>query len=170
MTSLNPVNVSCARHFLIECFDPGGVLKWREEIWNLTVDEGLDEILDKFWKGASYTASHFIGLTDGTPTFAAGDTMGSHAGWAEVTAYDETARPSFNPGTVSGQSVDNSGSKATYTINASVTVGGAFVTTNSTKGGTSGILIGEGPFNSGDRSAQAGDTINVTVTATAASS
>ncbi|GAG46997.1 unnamed protein product, partial [marine sediment metagenome] len=32
------------------------------------------------------------GLTDGTPTPAAGDTMASHGGWTEVVAYDEGVR------------------------------------------------------------------------------
>lgn len=159
------------RIWVFEAFDPNGNLKWREEIANLTTNEGLDEILDKFWKGSAYTAAHYLGLTDGTPTFAAGDTLSSHAGWAEVTDYDEAARVDLTAllGAVSSQQVDNSGSAASFSINASVTIGGGFIATDNTKGGTTGILIGGAAFSGGDRSLQSGDTLNITVTITEAS-
>jgi len=153
----------------VECIKPDGTVRWRETVNNLMVNEGLDELLDKFYKGSSYTGAFYVGLTDGTPTVAAGDTMSSHAGWAEVDDYDEATREALTLGTVASQSVDNSASKASFAINATVTVGGAFLTTNSTKSGTTGTLIGAVAFSAGDRSAQSGDTLNVTVTLTAAS-
>lgn len=155
--------------FHVRCFDKDGKLKWEDTIENTVVNVGLDDILDKYYKGTSYTAAHYVGLTDGTPTFAAGDTMASHSGWAEVTAYSEASRPQFQPGTVSGQSVDNSANKASYSINASATIGGAFLTTDNTKGGTAGTLVGGGAFSGGDKSLSSGDTLEVTVTATAQS-
>lgn len=161
-------NVSFKHIYKFEAFDKDGNLKWEDEVHNLVTNVGLDEILDKFWKGSSYTAAHYVGLQDGTPTNAAGDTMSSHAGWAEVTGYSEATREVLTLGTVSSQSVDNSASKASFSINATVTVGGAFVTTNSTKSGTTGILVGEAALSS-DRSLTSGDTLNVTVTLTAAS-
>src|SRR3989304_468897 len=115
----------------------------------------VDEFLDK--------------LKSGTPTFAAGDIMSSHAGWVEVTDYSEATREVLTLGAVSGQSVNNSASKASFTINATVTVGGAFITTVSTKGGTTGILYGGGAF-SQDRNLILNDILNVTVTLTAAAS
>lgn len=159
------------RIWVFEAFDPEGNLRWREEVANLTVNEGLDEILDKFWKGSAYTAQHYLGLTDGTPTFAAGDTMSSHAGWTEVTGYSEASRPDLTAslGAVSSQQVDNSGSAVSFSINAGVTVGGGFITTDNTKSGTTGILIGGAAFSGGDRSLQSGDTLNLTVTITEAS-
>ncbi len=157
--------------YVFEAFDPTGSLKWIEIIPNLVVDEGLNDILSKYYKGSSYTAEHWVGLTAGTPNFQAGDTMSSHGGWSEVTAYSEAYRQTFTPGTVSGQSVDNSGNKATFSINSdSTTIGGGFLTTDSTKGGTSGILIGGAAFGGGDRTLASGDTLNVTVTASASSS
>lgn len=157
--------------FEIECYDKHGNLKWRDTIKNLVVDEGLNDVLDKYLKGSSYTAAHYVGLTDGTPTFAAADTLASHSGWSEVTAYDEAVRQDATWGTVSGKSVDNSASKAVFTISTNSTVvGGAFIATNSTKGGTSGTLYGGGAFSAGDKTLDDGDVLNVTVTASAAAS
>lgn len=152
-----------------ECYDKDGNLKWAEECKNLTTNVGLNDILDKYWKGSAYTASHFVGLTDGTPTVAAADTMASHAGWAEVTNYTEGTREALTLGAVAAQSVDNSASKASFSVNATVTVGGAFLCTDSTKGGTTGTLVSVVAFTGGDKSLSNGDTLNVTVTLTNAS-
>lgn len=158
-----------SHHFKVEAYRDGKLL-WTDEFDNLVVNVGLNEILDKFYKGSTYTASHFVGVTGATPSFAAADTMATHGGWTEETTYSNATRPAFTPGTVSGQSVDNSASKAVFNINGSATFGGAFLTTDNTKGGTSGILIGGNAFTGGNRSLQSGDTLNVTVTATASSS
>lgn len=153
--------------YRFECFDKHGKLKWVEEVENLTVNVGLDEILDKFWKGSTYTAAHYVGLK-GSGTIAAGDTMSSHAGWSEITAYSEATREALTLGTVASQSVDNSASVASFSITGSATVAGGFITTNNTKGGTTGILIGAADFSS-SRSVVNGDTLNVTATLTASS-
>ena len=153
----------------VECFDSEGNLKWHEKIYNTVVNVGLDDVLDKYFKGSTYSAAFYVGLTDGTPTVAAADTMSSHAGWTEITAYSEATREALTLGTVSSQSVDNSASKASYSINGTATVGGVFITTDSTKSGTSGTLYGGGAFTGGDKPVTSGDTLNVTVTLTAAS-
>jgi len=155
-------------HF--EAFDPDGNLKWEETCCNIVPNVGLDDILDKYLKGSAYTAAFYVMLTDGTPTVAAGDTMASHVGWAEVVAYTEATREALTLGTVSGQSVDNSASKASFSINAdTTTIGGAALTTNSTKSGTTGTLYSVAAFTAGDKLLDNGDTLNVTVTCTAAS-
>lgn len=155
--------------YLFEAFDPEGNLKWQVEIPNIVVDVGLDDLLDKYFKGSAYTAAHYVLLTDGTPTVAAGDTMASHVGWVEVTAYSEGVRQTLTPGAVSGQSVDNSASKAVFSINANGTViGGGGLTTDNTKGGAAGTLYGAAAFSAGDKTLDSGDTLNVTVTLTAA--
>lgn len=157
--------------FEVECFDKHGNLKWKDTIKNLVVNVGLDDVLDKYLKGSTYTAAHYVGLTDGTPTVAAGDTMASHAGWTEVTAYDEAARQTATWGSVASQSVDNSASKAVFTISAdATTIGGCFLCTDSTKGGSAGTLYGGGAFTAGDKVLDDDDVLNVTVTATAAAS
>ncbi len=156
-------------YYKIECFSPDGELKWIEEFENLVVNEGLNDSLDKHLKGNAYTATWYVGLTSGTPTVAAGDTMASHPGWSEVVAYTETARQTLVLGAVASQSVDNSASKAVFNINADNTaIGGAFLVADNAKGGTTGLLYGAGAFTGGDKVAGNGDTLNVTITCTAA--
>ena len=162
--------ITLENHYIVECIGPDGKLKWTDEFDNLVTNEGLNDNLDKYLKGSTYTAAFYVGLTDGTPTVNAADTMSSHAGWTEVTDYSESTREALVLGTVASQSVDNSASKASYSINATATVGGAFITTVSTKGGTTGVLYGVGAFTGGDKSVDNGDTLNVTVTCTAAAS
>ena len=162
--------ITLENHYIVECIGPDGKLKWTDEFDNLVTNEGLNDNLDKYLKGSTYTAAFYVGLTDGTPTVNAADTMSSHAGWTEVTDYSESTREALVLGTVASQSVDNSASKASYSINATATVGGAFITTVNTKGGTTGILYGVGAFSGGDKSVGNGDTLNVTVTCTAAAS
>ncbi len=52
---------------------------------------------------------------------------------------------------------------AVFSINGTVTIAGAFLTSNNTKGGTTGILFSASDFQSpGDRAVVSGDTLNVT--------
>lgn len=154
-------------HWQIQAFDPDGNLVAEDQWDNLVVNEGLDELLIQALTGGTQTSTWYIGLTTGTPTPAAGDTMSSHAGWTEQQGYDEAARQTWSPGAVSGQSVDNSGSVATFTITSdSTTVGGGFLTSDNTKGGSTGKLYSVGAFSGGDITLSAGSTVQVTATFT----
>jgi hypothetical protein len=153
-------------HYQVECHDQFGNLKWVEEFDNLVVTAGLNDSLDKHLKGSGYTAAWYVGLTGGTPDFQPGDTMASHAGWTENTVYSDATRRTLTLGTVSGGSVDNSAAKAVFSMNGAYTVGGAFVTSVNTKGGTTGVLYGGGAFTA-DRTGTTPDTITVTITCTA---
>lgn len=155
-------------HYVVECIGPDGEVKWVEEFYNLVPEVGLNDSLDKHLKGSAYTAAWYVGLISATPTPAGTDTMATHPGWTEVTDYDEANRPTLVLGAVSGGSVNNSANKASFTINATVTIGGALIVNDNTKGGSTGVLYGVGPFSGGNRDAQNGDTLNVTATLTAA--
>lgn len=154
--------------YLVECFDKRTrKLKWKDTIHNLVVNEGLQDSLNKHFKASGYTAAWYVGLTDGTPTVAAADDMTTHAGWTEITAYDEAVRQTLTLGTPTDADpsvVDNSASRAVFTISGTTTVGGAFVTTVNTKGGTTGILYGAGAFTEGDKAVDDNDVLNVTIT------
>lgn len=156
--------------YRIECLDKDGNLKWSAESANLVVNVGLQDMNTKYFSGSSYTATWFIGLygAGASNTPAAGDTAASHAGWTEVVPYSNATRPActFGTATTADPSViSNSASPASFTINATATVGGAFLISNSTKSGTTGILFSASDFAApGDRSVVSGDTLNVTYT------
>ena len=156
--------------FEVKCYDKDGNLKWEASKHNLVVNVGLQDMNTKYFTGSSYTAAWYLGLygSGSTNNPAASDTMSSHAGWTEVTAYSQATRPacSFGTATTADPSViTNSGSPATYSINGTTVVGGAFLTSNNTKGGTTGVLFSAADFQSpGDRSVVSGDTITVTYT------
>ena len=156
--------------YKIQCHDKDGNLKWEDEAPNLVVNGGLQDMNAKYFTGSAYTAAWYIGLygAGASNTPAAGDTMSSHAGWTEVTDYSQATRPActFGTPTTANPSVaTNSASTATFSINATTTVGGAFLTSNNTKGGTTGTLYSAADFSSpGDRAVVSGDTLSVTYT------
>jgi hypothetical protein len=156
--------------YTLQCFDKDGKLKWESVSHNLVVNVGLQDMNDKYFKGSGYTAAWFIGLygAGASNSPAAGDTASSHAGWTEVVPYSNATRPAatFGTATTANPSVQtNSASPASFTINATATVGGAFLISNSTKSGTTGVLFSASDFQSpGDRAVVSGDTLNVTYT------
>jgi hypothetical protein len=161
--------VKAGGFFVVECFDKDGNLKWKEENHNLVVNVGLQDMNAQYFTGSSYTAAWYIGLygAGASNTPAASDTMSSHAGWTEVTDYSQSTRPActFGTPTTSDPSVaTNTASPASFSINGTTTVGGAFLTSNNTKGGTTGILFSASDFTGGDRSVVSGDTLTVTYT------
>lgn len=154
--------------FTVECRDKDGNLKWTAKSPNLVVNVGLQDMNTKYFSGSAYTAAWYIGLYGAAASNnpAASDTASSHAGWTEVTAYSQATRPActFGTATTADPSViSNSASPATYSINGTTTVGGAFLISNNTKGGTTGTLFSAADFQSpGDRSVVNGDTLSVT--------
>jgi hypothetical protein len=156
--------VKASTWYDVECYDWRGRLKWRDGFWNIVVTTGLNKLLDATFKNGLTTPAWYVGLK-GTGSMVAGDTMASHSGWAEITPYSDTNRPTYTPGSISGGAVDNSGSKAVFNINATSTVYGCFLVDNNTKGGTTGTLYGGGDFGA-SRAVVNGDTLNVTVTLT----
>ena len=156
--------------YTMQCLDADGNLKWEARCPNLVVNEGLQDMNAQYFKGSAYTAAWYIGLYGAAASNspAAGDTMASHAGWTEIVPYSNATRPvaTFGTATTANPSVQtNSASPASFTINATATVGGAFLVSNSTKSGSTGVLFSASDFTSpGDRSVASGDTLNVTYT------
>jgi len=149
--------------FTVECIGADGQVKWSDDFHNLVVNVGLKDINDKYFTGSVYTAAWFIGLVNATPTYAAGDTAALHAGWTENVNYSQAARPTlaFGASTTANPSVITT-STAVFSMNTTSTIAGAFVITNSTKSGTTGILFSEGNFTGGNKIVASGDTLNVT--------
>ena len=156
--------------FNIICRDKDGNLKWQAESKNLVVNAGLAYMAGSALTSVSQITTWYLGLygAGASNTPAAGDTMASHAGWTEVTDYSNANRvtATFVTATTADPSVvTNTASPAVFNINGTTTVGGAFLTSENTKGGTTGTLFSAADFGSpGDRSVVNSDTFSVTYT------
>jgi len=171
----NPKNgdsASAGGVFTVTCVGADGVEKWSDTFHNLVVNEGLQDMNSKYFKGSGYTAGWYLGLVSGatSPTYAAGNTLASHSGWTELvpgTAYTGNRIAAvFNaasPTLADPSEVSNSVAPSAFPmlVNGTV-VAGAFLTTAAT--GTSGVLFSVGSFTGGNKSVDAGDTLNVTYT------
>lgn len=152
--------------FTATCVGPDGQVKWTETFHNLVVNEGLVSMNNTYFKGAGYTAAWYLGLVSGatSPTYAAGNTLASHSGWTELvpgTAYTGN-RPAvtFGSPTSANPSVITSSAVSYSMLVNSTVVAGAFLCT--VDSGTSGTLFSAGSFSGGNKSVDAGDTLNVT--------
>jgi hypothetical protein len=165
---MNNEKISAGGVFTATCYDKDGNFKWEAKAHNLVVNVGLQDMNTKYFSGSGYTAAWYIGVYGAASSNnpAAGDTASSHAGWTEVTDYSEGTRPAatFGTATTADPSViSNSASPAEFTMSGTTTVGGAFLISDNTKGGTSGTLFSASDFQSpGDRSVISGDIIKVT--------
>lgn len=156
--------------FTVRCHDKEGNLKWEQKSHNLVVNVGLAFVNTTFFKGSGYTAAWYVGIYGAAATNnpSSTDTMASHAGWTEVTAYSNATRPAatFGAATTADPSViANSAAPAQFLVNASANVGGAFLVNDDTPGGSSGTLFSASDFAApGDRVVQNGDVLSVTYT------
>ena len=155
--------------FTVTCVGADGKEKWSDTFHNLVVNQGLQDMNSKYFVGAGYTAAWYLGLVQGPgsgTTFAAGDTLATHAGWTELvpgTAYTGNRKTAtFGTATTADPSViANTASPASFAmlVNGTVVAGAILASVSS---GTSGILFSAGDFTGGDKTVDNGDTLNVT--------
>ncbi len=163
MIAKNQNEIQIGHTFRFKCFR-NGLEIWREKFNNLVVDVGLNYALDAAYNGSSMTL--FCGLK-GVGAAVASDVLSSHSNWNEITNFAESGRPQLTFGTVASKSVTAGG--VTFSITATTAIAGALVAGNITKGGVTGTLVGAGDF-AATRNVLDGDTIVVTVSATASAS
>jgi hypothetical protein len=155
--------------FTVTCVGADGQEKWSDTFHNLVVNEGLQDMNSKYFAATGYTSAWYLGLVQGPgsgTTFAAGDTLATHAGWTELvpgTAYTGNRKAvTFGTATTADPSViSNSAAPSSFAmlVNGTV-VAGALLASVAT--GTSGILFSAGDFTGGDKTVDSGDTLNVT--------
>jgi len=134
--------------FLVTHLRKGKIIS-EEECKNLVVNEGLNHILDVVFNGATQVSPWYVGLFEGNYTPVAGVVASTIASAStETTAYDESVRQTYVEAAAASQSTTNSASRATFTFNATKTIYGAFLISNSTKGGTTGTLLAAARFGS----------------------
>jgi hypothetical protein len=114
---------------------------------NGITDVGMNKLLDVMFHADAQITTWYIGLINnaGFSALNNADTMGSHAGWAESTDYDEANRVTWQENAASARSITNT-TTADFTMNTTVTIKGIFVTSDNTKGGTTGTLWSTAAF------------------------
>jgi hypothetical protein len=154
--------------YTVTCVGADGVEKWSDTFHNLVVNEGLANMNGAYFAGSAQTTTWYLGLVTGPgsgTTFAAGDTLASHAGWTENTDYTPSGRKAVTFGSATSANpsvISNSAAPTSFSMNGTATIAGAFLA--SVSSGTSGILFSAGDFTGGDKSVASGDTLNVTYT------
>ena len=154
--------------FVTTCFDRNGKLKWIEKSPNIVVGEGLDHVLSILLKNGTVIDPWYVFIFENNYTPLTGDTYAAH-GWTESTAYTQANRPEFVDGAIAGHALDNSASKAVFSINATKTIygaglcggGGAPNTKADTAGG--GKVLCASKFLA-SKNVESGDTLNVQYT------
>ena len=153
--------------YTVTCVGADGVEKWTDTFHNLVMNGGLANMNGVYFGAGTQSTTWYLGLVTGPgsgTTYAATDTLASHAGWTESTAYTGTRKSvTFGSATTANPSViSNSASPSSFVMNATATIAGAFLC--NVASGTSGVLFSAGDFTGGDKSVASGDTLNVTYT------
>jgi hypothetical protein len=154
--------------YVATCYGADGVEKWSDTFHNLVMNGRVANMNSVYFASGTQTTTWYLGLVTGPgsgTTFAAGDTLATHAGWTENTDYTPSGRKAvtFGAATTANPSViTNSASATTFSINGTAIIAGAFLA--SVSSGTSGVLFSAGDFTGGDKSVASGDTLNVTYT------
>ena len=153
--------------YTVECVGPDGQVKWADSFHNLVMNAGLANMNGVYLGTGAQSPTWYLGLVTGPAsgtTYAAADTLASHAGWTENTTYTGDRKAVvFGAATTANPSViTNSASPSSFSMNGTTTIAGAFLCSVGT--GTSGVLFSAGDFTAGDKSVAAGDTLNVTYT------
>lgn len=158
--------LACGRYYA-ECRDKDGNLKWTAESQNLVVNAGLQYMAGVALTSTAQLTNWYVGLygAAASNTPAAGDTMSSHSGWTEIDCYSDATRRQANFAAATNADpsvVTNSANPAVFNIDATATVGGAFLTSDNTILGTTGTLFSAADFQApGDRSVVSGDVLSV---------
>jgi len=161
----NQEKMSLKGKFHIEHYNKAGQLIGKYEVPNGIVDVGLNHILETEFNGGTPITAWYIGLVDnaGFSAFANADIMSSHAGWVEThTTYSQATRPEWTAGTAASRAITNAAT-VDFSMTATITVHGIFITSVNTKGGTTGTLWSTAAFAS-NVTANNGDTLKVTYT------
>ena len=156
--------------FKVEHFDKDGILLGVFESKNLVTNEGLNDLLNEALSAAGAARSWYVGLFESNYTPLAADTYATK-GFTESTAYTEATRPAWTDAGPSSQQITNSASKAVFTMNATKTIYGAFLASDSTKGDSAAAgakMFAASKF-SAARAVVATDVLNITYTIQAAS-
>ena len=170
-----------AGHYEVKCHDAEGNLKWEDTIENKVVNVGLtvslNGALTNTAQGATFMSLKGVGTGSDV---VAGDTMSSHANWAEITSYTVLVtgspvaqRPAVTFTAVSAGTTSISAPAQLFTMTnlTNVVVAGCLINVGGAAafGTLTGTLFSAGNFTGGTKTVINTDTLSVTYTATSTS-
>lgn len=110
-------------------------------IHNLLPQEMVTYLMNAGLKGGTQVTTWYMAPYEGNYTPVSTDTAATFpAAATECTAYDEATRREWVEGSVVSGVLNNLASKAEFTFNAVKTIYGGFLTSNPTKGASTGVL------------------------------
>lgn len=135
---MNCLNLS--GRFDIEVYQSGDLVSAFSASNGITT-VGKNSVLDIAFRSQSQL-SWYIGLIDNTNFSAVNalDTMASHAGWSELTAYLESTRPAWVPAPAANGGITSSSAASFDMVGTAGYIRGVFICSHATKADTSGIL------------------------------
>ena len=156
-------------HVYTDHFRDGKLLHHCDQGGNTFTTEGMARILNIVFRAQTTEAAIYVGIFKSNVTPAVGDTAAAKLGAAGTYGeckdadYDSPAtnKPAYTIVSTSTASCTNAASPASFTMNASITVYGAFLSTQAAKTATTGTLFCAKAFSS-SRAVIADDVLSVT--------
>jgi hypothetical protein len=114
---------------------------------NIVPTEGLNHILNTVFAAGTQVTTWYVGVFEGNYTPVASDTAATFPGSAfECTAYSESVRQTYVEAPASGGVITNVANKAVFTFNATKTIYGGFLSSDSVKSAITGTLVSAARF------------------------
>ena len=134
----------------------------RESNKNLIPAQGMAFLVRSPFGDVEPVSSFYLGLFRGNYVPSAGTTAADiPSNMIEFIDYSEDARPLWERRFDDESSMDNNINKASFTVTQDRTIYGAFLVSQATKGGNSGLILSCVRFSS-PKTVSAGQTINLT--------
>jgi len=148
--------------YRVEVVNEAGVVVDSELVHNIMPQQAVDHVASLIrGGGATPISSWYIGVFESNYVPDSGVTAADlQTNVGESQAYDEAARQPWANAYDGVGFIGNVSTPAEFTMNASKTVYGAFLVSNATKGGTSGILLSVARFST-PKTVEAGYTLRV---------
>lgn len=128
--------------YVCEILSPAGDLLDSFEVGNLIPQEAIDYVASTLDGSGSVLPAWYVGLFKNDYTPVAGSTAAQlPTTVGEFVNYDEAARPAWSGVYDNASRLDNSASVAEFTLAQDVTLYGAFLVSDATKGGGAGTLL-----------------------------
>lgn len=122
---------------------------------------GAKQSLDTWFHNGTQVAQWYMGLIAGGASVetSADDTMSSHSGWTEFQDYSGGTRPAVTFDATNQTLLRTTAQSVIFRITAPGTIRGYFLTSDSTIGGTSGILLDRPLLRASNLAVNAGNKI-----------